>query len=40
LLLVIVLAGAGLLTYGLAAGAVALGVVYAAESAGRFADRR
>jgi hypothetical protein len=40
LLLVVLLAGADLLTVGLAVGSVVLGVLYAAESAGRFADRR
>jgi phosphatidylglycerophosphate synthase len=37
--LVMVLAAAGSLTWGLAIGAVVLGVVYAAESSGRFAER-
>jgi phosphatidylglycerophosphate synthase len=37
--LVMVLAAAGALTWGLAVGAVVLGVVYAAESSGRFAER-
>jgi hypothetical protein len=34
-----VLAALGVLAEGLALGAVFLGVVYAAESSGRFADR-
>jgi len=38
-LVVVVLAVLGVLTVGLAAGAVLLGVLYAAESSGRFAER-
>jgi hypothetical protein len=38
-LVVVVLAVLGVLTIGLAAGAVVLGVLYAAESSGRFAER-
>jgi hypothetical protein len=38
-LLVVVLAGLGVLAWGLAIGAVVLGVLYAAESSGRFAER-
>jgi hypothetical protein len=37
---VVLLAGTDALTWGLAVGSVVLGVLYAAESAGRFADRR
>jgi hypothetical protein len=40
LLLVVLLAGTDALTWGLAVGSVLLGVLYAAESSGRFADRR
>lgn len=38
-LLVVVLAALGVLAWGLAIGAVVLGVLYAAESSGRFAER-
>jgi hypothetical protein len=38
-LLVVVMAALGVLAWGLAIGAIVLGVLYAAESSSRFAER-